>query len=542
MSALIRRRPATTGNGAAMQRLIYGNPLYRFTFFGRAPSRILGTPPELWPGERRRGTEIVRGEFVHDGRGGRVENLAQPPAEAGAEWLAWLHGFTWLSDLRALGTDETRASARRHIDEWIAAHGRWELLAWRPDVLGERLTAWMTHYGFFGTGSGEDWRGRFFRSVAMQTRHLGRSVSRGAAGRARICAVKGLIVSGLALPDNDRQLYRGLELLESELDGQILPDGGHVSRNPADQVGVVMDLLSIREALGAAHLDGHEWLSGAIERMVDMIRGLRHGDGGLALFNGSTEGDSGTLSTVLAKANAKTRNVASAPHSGFYRLSAGSTVAIMDAGVPPPRDANRWAHAGTLSLEVSSGKQRLIVNCGPGRDGEWRQALRATAAHSTVVIDDTNSSEIERAGGFRRAPGGVPANRREIDGTISLEASHDGYDDAFGLEHRRLILLSPDGGELRGEDSLIGNGGSGFAARFHLHPRVQALLAGGGETVLVKPPRGKGWTMRAAGGKLSVEDSVYLGDGTMKRSQQVVISGPLEGRGATVKWTFKRLD
>jgi uncharacterized heparinase superfamily protein len=71
---------------------------------------------------------------------------------------------------------------------------------------------------------------------------------------------------------------------------------------------------------------------------------------------------------------------------------------------------------------------------------------------------------------------------------------------------------------------------------------VLALLAGGGETVRVKPPRGKGWTMRAAGGKLSVEDSVYLGDGTMKRSQQVVISGPLEGRGATVKWTFKRLD
>jgi uncharacterized heparinase superfamily protein len=102
--------------------------------------------------------------------------------------------------------------------------------------------------------------------------------------------------------------------------------------------------------------------------------------------------------------------------------------------------------------------------------------------------------------------------------------------------------LSPDGGEVRGEDSLIGTGGNEFAARFHLHPRVQASLAGGGQAVLVKPPRGKGWTMRATGGKLAVEDSVYLGDGTMKRSQQIVIAGPLEGRGTTVRWIFKRLD
>ena len=78
---------------------------------------------------------------------------------------------------------------------------------------------------------------------------------------------------------------------------------------------------------------------------------------------------------------------------------------IVDCGAPPPPGVDRYAHAGTLSMELSVGRDRMIVNCGalPAGRPEWRDATRATAAHSTLVIADTNSSRAEAATGSAAA-------------------------------------------------------------------------------------------------------------------------------------------
>jgi len=50
-----------------------------------------------------------------------------------------------------------------------------------------------------------------------------------------------------------------------------------------------------------------------------------------------------------------------------------------------------------------------------GMDGDihWREALRNSAAHSTVIIDETNSPEIDPAGGFSRRCTNLAASRRQ---------------------------------------------------------------------------------------------------------------------------------
>ncbi len=54
------------------------------------------------------------------------------------------------------------------------------------------------------------------------------------------------------------------------------------------------------------------------------------------------------------------------------------------------------AHADTLSFELSLFGQRVIVNSGTSvfGIGEQRQLERGAAAHSTVVVDGENSSEV----------------------------------------------------------------------------------------------------------------------------------------------------
>ena len=78
----------------------------------------------------------------------------------------------------------------------------------------------------------------------------------------------------------------------------------------------------------------------AVDRTAPFLRMLRHNDGGLALFNGSNEGQGWLIDMLLAQADSRGRPLTSAPHSGFERIVANRTIVILDTGGPVPLVAN----------------------------------------------------------------------------------------------------------------------------------------------------------------------------------------------------------
>jgi uncharacterized heparinase superfamily protein len=191
---------------------------------------------------------------------------------------------------------------------------------------------------------------------------------------------------------------------------------------------------------------------------------------------------------------------------------------------------------------MSVGRERLIVNCGAHRGrGDWWQAQRSTAAHSTLVVDDTNSSVFSPDSGLVRGPRMVTCKRDEAGGNAWLDMSHDGYSPTFDLIHRRRLFLAAGGDDLRGEDRLSGGGKRPFAIRFHLHPDVTASLAQNGQAALLRLPSGAGWRLRATGAPVSLADGIYLGRrDEIRRTQQVVISSEKGEGDAVVKWAIAR--
>src|SRR4030095_13990489 len=99
-----------------------------------------------------------------------------------------------------------------------------------------------------------------------------------------------------------------------------------------------------------------------------------------------------------AGAEGKGRRPRGAPERASQRLVANRTLVLVDCGVPPPAGFYGHAHAGTLAFEMSIGRTRLIVICAafPAR-GNWWAAQRSTASHSTLVVDETNSSVFSPA-------------------------------------------------------------------------------------------------------------------------------------------------
>lgn len=495
-----------------------------------------------WAGDPQAGARILKGEFAVEGTARPLEPGIWGGAEPSPVWAAAAHGFLWLRDLRAVGSDAARMKARALATAWIAGAGRGNGLAQRADVLGNRVSALLSHWDFLAESAEEGFRASVMAQVVEDARMLAAALPAETMDARAFAALRGLAVAGVALPGAEAYLARALRFLDQEIGRQVLPDGGHVERSPAALLAVLQDLLEIRGLVGAVRQPVPESLAAAIERIAPALAALRHGDGGPALFNGTREDIAPALSAAFAQAQPRSRASLRLVQTGFERLAAGRTVLVIDTGAPPPKGQDRLAHAGTLAFEMSVGRDRLIVNCGaaPAAGAEWRDALRATAAHSTLVIADVNSSEL-REGGLGRRPEQVSVQRHEASGAHWLDASHDGWKKPFGAIHRRRLYLGESGEDIRGEDSIEAPVPQPFAIRFHLHPDVDASLQQDGSGVLLRTPSGTGWVLRAEGARLALEESVYAGAAEPRRSEQVVLSGTPADGPCLVKWAISKL-
>ena len=514
----------------------------------RMPSLRMGRVPDAptlpvrdpWPGDPSRGARLLKGELELSGAILSLRPGGWADAGGSSVLRAAAHGFTWLRDLRALGTDAARTRARQLVGDWMATAGT-APIGQRPDVAGARLAAWLGHYDFFAASADDVFRQKLMSRLVADARSLAATLPAEELDARALTAIKGLIAAAVAIPEQAAFLTRALRFLPQELTRQVLPDGCHAERSPAVQLAALQDLVEIRALLQAAQAQPPAALASAIDRMGPALRAMRHGDGGLALFNGAKEDHPAFVELVLSLAGRPGRSPPVLTDGGFQRLQAGRSVLLVDCGRPPPSGVDRMTHAGTLSMELSIGRERLIVNCGaaPAAGSLWRDATRATAAHSTLVIADTNSSELRDAG-LGRQPEHVEASRQEANGAHWLEASHDGYLKPFGAIHRRRLYLAESGEDIRGEDAIEAATPQPYALRFHLHPSVTASLQQDGEAVLLRLPSGAGWRLRAEGARMTLEESVYLGSAEPKRSEQIVLTGHIDGP-QQVKWALSKV-
>lgn len=518
------------------------SPLYRHTLIGRVPADAKPAIGQRWPGDAKHGAAIAAGEIEFAGELIRNPSPRWFPPAAGTEWLAAWHGFAWIADVSAAG-GSAREAGRELVRSWLAENGAWHELAWRSDVLATRIFAWLAHFDEIGGGDQDPaLRRAMLQSLAAQLRHLGRTASWECGGAARLRALKGLIAGITVLGGSRSRLTRALKTLEREIAAQILPDGGHRSRSPLVQLQILQDLIDTRAVLRPVRIETPAALQAAIERLAPMLRLFRHGDRRLALFNDSLEEDGVLIDLVLTRSETRGRAPQHAPDTGFDRLEADGSVVLVDTGGPPPRGFDEHAHAGILSFEMSHGRERIIVNCGAyrGPKPNWSLVSRASAAHSVLVVADTNSVEIRENGAVERGSGRVACERAEHEGQQWISATHDSYRQRFGLTYTRQIFLAADGQDMRGEDQLAGRPGAAFAVRFHLHPSVQASLVQDGAAALLRLPSGMSWRLRAAGAEMSLGESVYLGSGEARKTQQVVLSGTVAPGGTAVRWALRR--
>jgi uncharacterized heparinase superfamily protein len=524
-----------------------GSVFYNWNLRGPAPERMVVRPVDAWGGCTEKGKVFSLGDWCAHG-------IA--PSQ-----FAHIHGFTWLRDLRAASTERGSAAAFRRmaralVESWCEHHPRFEPQSWQADIAGERIAMWLSAYEFFGEDVYDDadeeqaFRDLFFDSVARQARHIARTLSKSAredlSPIGTLKAIKGLLYAGLAFEGCEHWIAQALDVLSEEINKQILGDGSHRSRAPDQLLAALQIFLDMRMNLRVGDYPCPEKLKMAIERMGPALRFFRYTDKHFALFNGAQKGDMELIDSIAGQAGVRLKTMNSLPCAGFEKISQGRTTVMMDCGAVPAYPYDRAAHAAPLAFEMTYGRERMIVNCGSHPDDPaWQEALRATAAHSALTLANRNACEIKKDGHFARKVQRPSHIREESRNAVLLEGVHDGYVPLNGFAHRRKLYLSDNGNDLRGEDALAATLGPGkpieFAVRFHLHPRAMVSLIRDGQEALIRLSSGTGWRFQQAGGHLTLEESIYLGQGGQPRkTKQLVIYGQIIEKRHKIKWAFQK--
>ena len=530
-----------------------------------ARPRLLGTVETPLAGNRSAGVALRTGQLMAGGMKLPVAKLDfASPSKLTPPFVRAVHAFTWMRDLAASAPRPQCVSTASEIfSAWTKANPQvGKGPAWTVELAGLRLLNWIVFAPILLSGDGERLKPQYLAALETTARWLDRNVSGPEDRLAQATGWAAITAAGLLMPDGwARRLYGEAGLLKT-LGEMVGEDGGVLSRSPTAQADAVALLVDVRACYAAAGRQHPAALDTMLALLVPALLSLRMGDRGLGSWQGAAAMSEDALDALVSASGVRSRPMVEAGHWGYQRIRTRDSVLVFDAAPPPKPKHARHACASTLAFEFSHGSQRIIVNCGGAElagalvPARIEQGLRGTSAHSTLVLEDANSTAILLNGQIGKGVEEVDFTRDALaQGSKSatrLEAAHNGYAARFGLIHRRILMLSDDGRELRGEDVLEPSGRKGkrgkigFAMRFHLGNGVEAKVTDDGRGVHLVMPDASYWQFRLGGdtgeAACSIEDSLWVdGQGRPHATRQIVVEGLTPRSGGRFPWLLKRM-
>ena len=324
--------------------------------------------------------------------------------EMGKLWRYNLHYFDYLNE-----EGRSWESSAFLIDDWLKNNPQGTPDAWEPFPVSLRIVNWIKLF-LTPEAAGkldENW----LKSLYGQALWLEKNIEYHLLANHYFKNGKALTFAGLFFAGEDagRWLTKGLAILGTELDEQILGDGGHFERSPMYHAMILedcLDLLNVMGGCGQADVASvREKLADVSGKMSRYLAAMCHPDGGIALFNDAAFGIEAAPAELIAYHERLTGislpgaddRCISFPESGYFIMApADGDRLLIDCGPIGPDYQTGHSHCDTLSIELSLKGKRIIVDsgCYEYEDGPLRQYNRGNAGHNTVTIDGENQSEV----------------------------------------------------------------------------------------------------------------------------------------------------
>lgn len=284
----------------------------------------------------------------------------------------------------------------------------------------------------------------------------------------------------------DEKFYdKSVNLLTSELNEQVLKDGGHFELSPMYHQIILTRLLdSIRLIIlnkSWRNNDLLSFLKAKASLMISWLNNITYMNGNIPMVNDATytiAPNSEKLFSYAKYLGIQNQNIPLSD-SGYRKIQSKHYELFIDIGEVGPDYQPGHAHSDTFNFELIKNGNPIFVDTGitTYEKNSIRQSERSTHSHNTVKIGSKEQTQVWS--GFR------VAKRARITQLIEkpnhIEASHNGYL-RYGYIHTRSFLWGKK--YLILKDKLNRSTSNNAKAYFHLHSSVTKPLVDGNTITL----------------------------------------------------------
>ncbi len=331
---------------------------------------------------------------------------------------------------------------------------------------------------------------------------------------------------------------------ESILEEQVDSFSMHKTYNIFEQAKFINNINEIISMLLNFNSKVPKILNMTKIKMETVLAQYFHKDGTVALYNGTNNFNLEKIKLAF-KENQNIRKILFPDNTnGIFYFEDKDKKIFLDAVQPTSSLHSKRLSAGTLALEFSSNKEKIITNCGALEKSTGNAAyLRYSAAHSTVILENTNISEIRENQPHIKYPQIVTLKQNVKDLKHTIELSHNGYIKNYKKIVKRKIYFQENQNYLVGEDSIISSTSKNkeiiFHIRFHIMPNINITQTNSKRNIILKTKNNVIWVFKA-NKDLVLEESVFMDKNNVKETKQIVIKGITKQNREKIHWSLSK--
>ena len=460
-----------------------------------------------------------------------------------------MHSFDWLSDFRVVGGIELLKKSRVLILNWDKCKINLSAHTWQEILVARRMINLSTNFNFYAASADNKFRKKITDMISFHFRFLNSLIKFEKEKFEIDIEITKSILALSKLFKNENYFKEITLLILEQIRYQINANGFHKSINVNEQARFIHQLIEIKNIFLYYKENSPQLIEDTINDMTSLLKNFFHRDNSLALFNGSNNSNFQYVSAVsLMQKDIKTKKLFNIK-DGIVVIEAEKSKIFFDITRPNSRQLNRKLHSGTLSFELSNGSDKIITNCGSSEKyvGKNQIFFRYSAAHSTIIINNTNIAELSEKNSYKRIPENLKIFAEEDENWLIVSGSHDGYIKNFSISTKRTLKINKNGKIIKGTDQIfrIKNNKNiiNFQIRFHLMPECSSVVTNDNKTIIIKSKNGVAWYFKSLKNQLSLKNSVYMGSGISPiETKQIVVSGSTSSIKENIDWSLDRIN
>ena len=460
-----------------------------------------------------------------------------------------LHSFLWLN---LIDRKSDGKSLQKIIKIWMLKHSNYKKNIWDSSILSQRIISWILNVDIILNNESFEFKRNFLVSITSQANHLKKNIKFEKNYSKRIEILTALLLTGLVFKEYFENYNIAIKELEKLVKDFFDQEGFPLSRNPSDLIYFSKYFILCKECIKDAQKYIPEFLDDVIIQNLKCLKNISTPNNQTPLFNGSTEENLNQFDKFIDKSNFKSKERQNVI-GGIQKLKFKNAYIYFDIGEPPKKSFSNNYQSGPLSFEYYLDGNKIITNCGFGRNISSKAKLlsRLTSAQSTLTINDTTVTKFERNKLINKIFGNSIKNNFKVsdinfvenDYKVETNASHNGYEKNFGCIYKRKISIDKSTGNLSGIDEILKKADGkpiDYSLRFHLYPGLVAVKTMSGNSVLIKLTKNKSLIFTVNKEIAVLEKSIFLGSNKILDNTCITVSGNLVNTNRIIHWEIKK--